>query len=73
MNFFKVFIATVLGVFAAFILSFLFFFILAVSAGSGGEDKTYIRDNSYIKIAIKGNLPYRSTVNPLDEIFCQRF
>lgn len=69
MNFFKVFIATVLGVFAAFILSFFFFFIIAVSAGSGGEEKTYIRDNSYIKIAIKGNLPYRSTVNPLDELF----
>lgn len=69
MNFFKVFIATVLGVFAAFILSFFFFFILAVSAGSGGEEKTYIRDNSYIKIAIKGNLPYRAVSNPFDELF----
>lgn len=70
MNFFKVFIASILGVFAAFILIFLFFVSLA-ALSSGGSEEAYVRDNSYLELSIQGNLPYRSVKDPFDELFNQ--
>lgn len=68
MNFFKVFIATVLGVLASLVLLFLFFFVIALSSG-GGEKAPYIREQSYLEIPVKGDLPYRTIKDPFAELF----
>ncbi len=69
MKFFKTLIAATLGTFLAFLL---IFFVLSITfLGSAEEPEPYVRDNSVLTIDISGDLPSRSSTNPLDEFFPQ--
>lgn len=66
MKFFKTLVATTLGTILAVII--LFFILLFTALSTGGEPEPYVRDNSVLKINIRGSLPARYLPNPFDEL-----
>jgi len=69
MKFFKTLIAATLGTLTAFFIVFIILFLTVIS--SSGEPEPYIRDNSVLKIELRGNIPARTTQNPLEELLGQ--
>ncbi len=67
MSFFKSVLATITGLFIAFIL--LFFLTVIFVASSSSEPEPYVRDGSILKINLSGFLPERSVDDPFAEIF----
>lgn len=67
MKFLKTLLASVLGVFIAFGLLVLIFFLIIAS--SSQEPEPYIRDSTVLEIDISGSLPARVVENPFDELF----
>ena len=68
MNFFKTFLATVLGILASLFLVVLFIIIYA--ATQSGETEPYIRNNSILKIELSGSIPDKAKPsNPFEEAF----
>lgn len=67
MSFIKSVLATLTGIFLAFIL--LFFIIIAVIASSASEPEPYIRNGSTLRINLSGMISERSTSDPIQEVF----
>ena len=67
MNFFKTFLASILGVIAAF---FLFFVIVLIYASTqSSQPEPYIRSNTVLKVSLEGSLPDRITTQPFQSLF----
>ncbi|HLR27003.1 MAG TPA: signal peptide peptidase SppA [Fodinibius sp.] len=69
MNFFKTLIASILGVFLA--LGLILIILVITISSSTQEPEPYIRDNTVLKIEMRGSLPAQTDSNPLDQIFDQ--
>lgn len=67
MNFFKTFLASVLGVLATLFLLFLIVLIYASTQSS--QPEPYVRANTVLKVSIEGNLPDRISLQPFQNIF----
>jgi len=72
MNFIKTVLASFTGFLLGLILLFIigFFFIINISISSKSEP--YISNNSVLTIDLLGNIPDRTTENPIDKIFRNR-
>jgi protease-4 len=58
-SFFKMLLATIVGLFLFCFLFFMFFAIIAIAAGSGNEDVVKVKENSVIELDIeKVNMDY---------------
>ena len=69
MNFFKTLIATILGIFLS--LGLILVILLVTVSSSSQEPEPYVRDNTVLKIGLRGALPAQSSTNPLDEVLNQ--
>lgn len=67
MNFFKTFLASILGVLAAL---FLFIIIVIIyAAGQSSQPEPYVKSNSVLKISLRGDMPDRDRAQPFGDIF----
>lgn len=67
MNFLKNILASIIGVFISLFIIFIILFIIVESASR--EPEPYIQNNSVLTIDLTGNIPDRSSENPLKELF----
>lgn len=67
MQFFKTFLASVLGTLIGVIILFLIFF--AILASSSSQPEPYVRSNTVLKIDLSGNIPMRVPYDPFQELF----
>ncbi|MCW9705937.1 signal peptide peptidase SppA [Fodinibius salsisoli] len=66
MNFFKTLIATILGIFLS--LGLILIILLVTISSSSQEPEPYVRDNTVLKIGLRGSLPAKTSTNPLDKV-----
>lgn len=67
MNFWKLFFTSLLG--TIFGVAILFFILFIGLIGSSGEPEPYIRSNSVLTIDLSGDIPARSSSDPLQDLF----
>lgn len=67
MQFFKTFLASVLGTLIALLIIFLIFF--GILASSSSQPEPYIRSNTVLKVNLSGSIPMRVAYDPFQEIF----
>jgi len=66
MQFFKTFLASLLGTFLALLILIIILFAAAVSSSS--EPEPYIRSNTVLKMNLVGDIPMRAPDDPLQEL-----
>jgi protease-4 len=69
MNFLKTLIATILGIFLS--LGLVVIILLITVSSTSQEPEPYVRDNTVLKIGLRGALPAKTSTNPLDEVLSQ--
>jgi len=71
MSFFRSFLASLLAIMVSFFIIFFFFVALIAGLASqgAGETEPYVRDNSVLKISIKGAIPERGNDDPFELMF----
>ncbi|MDR9364139.1 MAG: signal peptide peptidase SppA [Balneolaceae bacterium] len=67
MQFFKTFLASVLGTLIALLIIFLIFF--GILASSSSQPEPYIRSNTVLKVNLSGSIPMRVAYDPFQELF----
>lgn len=67
MQFFKTFLASVLGTLIALLIIFLIFF--GILASSSSQPEPYIRSNTVLKVKLSGSIPMRVPYDPFQELF----
>ena len=66
MQFFKTFLASLLGTFLALLI--LIIVLIAAAVSSSSEPEPYIRSNTVLKINLQGDIPMRTPDDPLQEL-----
>ncbi|MDZ7719371.1 MAG: signal peptide peptidase SppA [Balneolaceae bacterium] len=66
MQFFKTFLASVLGTLIALLVIFLIF--LAILASSSSQPEPYIRTNTVLKVDLSGSIPMQIPYDPFQEL-----